>query len=80
MSRTLRKPSPWLHDKREIRNRRRTPKRSGGELIPEGTGESNAQAEEEQSSHAFANYREDDFKPPSYEEMEAEMAQLRARP
>jgi len=52
---------------------------SGGELIPEGSGEPIEQAEEEQSSHAFANYREDDFKPPSYEEMEAEMAQLRAR-
>ena len=52
---------------------------SGGELIPEGSGEPIEQGEEEQSSHAFANYREDDFKPPSYEEMEAEMAQLRAR-
>ena len=52
---------------------------SGGELSPEGTGEQVAQAEEEQSIHAFANYREDDFKPPSYEEMEDEMVQLRAQ-
>ena len=44
-----------------------------------GRGNRSPQAVEEQSSHAFANYREDDFKPPSYEEMEAEMAQLRAQ-
>ena len=49
------------------------------ELSPEVEEEQVAQAEEEQSRYAFANYREDDFKPPSYEEMEEEMAQLRAR-
>jgi len=33
----------------------------------------------EQSSYAFSNYREDDFKPPTYEEMEGEMVQLRTK-
>lgn len=37
------------------------------------------EAKEEQSGYAFASYREEDFKPPSYEQMEDEMAQLRAK-
>ena len=38
-----------------------------------------SESKEEQSGYAFASYREEDFKPPSYEQMEEEMAQLRAK-
>ena len=35
--------------------------------------------EPEQTGAPFANYREDDFKPPSYEQMEEEMSELRVK-
>jgi hypothetical protein len=49
------------------------------ELTPNASEVVIAETEVEQPSHAFANYREDDFKPPSYDEMEGEMVQLRAK-
>ena len=52
---------------------------SESELSPDGAEEVVAEAKEEQPSHSFSNYREDDFKPPSYDEMEDEMTQLRAK-
>jgi hypothetical protein len=52
---------------------------SESELSSDGTEEVVAEAGETQPDHAFSNYREDDFKPPSYDEMEGEMAQLRAK-
>jgi len=52
---------------------------SESESSPDGAEEVAAEAKEEQPGHAFSNYREDDFKPPSYDEMEDEMAQLRAK-
>ena len=52
---------------------------SESELSPDGAEAVVAEAKEEQPAHAFSNYREDDFKPPSYDEMEEEMAQLRAK-
>ena len=52
----------------------------------EQTGEAEASPEEaspesepEQSDEAFANYEEEDFKPPTYDQMATEMSELRAK-
>ena len=52
---------------------------SPGETNPSHSEEVAPEAKEEQSGYAFASYREEDFKPPSYEQMEEDMAQLRAK-
>ena len=45
----------------------------------ENTPEAVSQEQEQVPETSFANYRESDFQPPSYEQMEQEMADLRAK-
>ena len=50
-----------------------------GNNIDDEVSETDLVSTEESSGSAFASYSEEDFKPPSYEEMEKEMVELRAK-
>ena len=47
--------------------------------VEENAPEAVSQEREQAPETSFANYRESDFQPPSYEQMEEEMAELRAK-
>ena len=47
--------------------------------VEENAPEAVSQEREQAPQTSFANYRESDFQPPSYEQMEEEMAELRAK-
>ncbi|MBT5716794.1 MAG: DUF4339 domain-containing protein [Opitutae bacterium] len=49
------------------------------ELPVEESNEPSPVAEEEPTGPSFASYREEDFKPPSFEEMEKQMIELRTK-
>ena len=50
-----------------------------GNNMNDEVSETDLVSTEESSGPAFASYSEEDFKPPSYEEMEKEMVELRAK-